>query len=222
MAYQSGGSHGVCVTWLFICELVQNFPNQSRRAQWLPNEQAPRFRICRYPDTQICIGIWPMTTSIVLKSVRGSRLEHFRAKVSGLAARSSMLLVRAKFSPRLLHGLLLFLSFLPLPLLATVINEQQMLWVWLKWLKTPGNGWLLAEACQGNAFKPVSFSFTFTFTFTFTVFISIKTNHTENVILQKGQSKSAPGIVNILFRFLSHDSLPSRDISKASAVDSFS
>lgn len=91
----------------FHCEMVKNFPNQSRRTQWLPNEQAPHTLL------QISIGIWPMTTSIVLKSVRGSRLEHFRAKVSGLAARSSKLDApcSSQVPPRLLHGCCYFCRF---------------------------------------------------------------------------------------------------------------
>lgn len=139
-----------------------------------------------------------------------------------VGARSSQLEARCSLfepsSSSTVARLLLFLSFLPLPLLATVINEQQMLWVWLEWLKwlngckwATGAGWGLPR-------KRIQAVFIFIYIYIYIyVFISIKTNHTENVILQKAQSQSAPGIVNMLFCFLSRDSLPRWDISKAIA-----
>lgn len=93
-----------------------------------------------------------------------------KCRGSQLAARSSMLLVRAKFLLDCCTVVVIFVVF------ATAIvgnsNKRTTNVVGVagmaemaERLQMGDRG--LAEACQGNAFKPFSFSFTFTFTFTF-------------------------------------------------------
>lgn len=149
-----------------------------------------------------------MTTSIVLKSVRGSRLEHFRAKVSEPGAlRCSSQVPPATF---LLHVVLVFLFYffcVAFVVLATAIvgnsnkRTTNVVGVAGNGRRQKGDGWGNgAVACQGNAFKPFSFSFSFTFTFTFA--FPLKQITQKMSFCRKDKASQAPGIVNILFRFL--------------------